>query len=137
MKAEETKWIYSLDNLRTFIILLVVVFHVAMAYMVNAPQWWYVVDPKKSLFFDLFILINDVFMMPAIFFIAGYFALQSLVKEGSLAFLKDKLIRLFIPWVIGVLFLAPVITYMTYLSRSDNPPGYLMFWTTKFFTQAY
>jgi hypothetical protein len=43
--------LYFLDNLRSFIILLVVVFHASMSYMLFAPKWWYVVDTKQSLGF--------------------------------------------------------------------------------------
>lgn len=62
---------YFLDNLRSFIIMLMVVFHGALAYMVYAPEWWYVVDHQKNLFFDLFVVFADNFIMPIMFFISG------------------------------------------------------------------
>ena len=60
--------VYFLDNLKTFIILLVVGFHAAYAYSIYLSQDWYVVDPQKSQFFDVFILSAFAFMMPVMFF---------------------------------------------------------------------
>ncbi len=97
--------LYALDNLRSFIIVLVVVFHAAMSYMLFAPSWWYVVDTKQSLGFFCFVMLCDVFMMPAMFLLAGYFALPSLLRKGQDAFARDKAKRVGIPWVVGTLIL--------------------------------
>lgn len=129
--------IYFLDNLRSFIVLLVVVFHASMAYMPNAPWWWYVLDTQRNSFFDGFVLINDVFMMPIMFFIAGYFSVKSLVRHSAAAFVRDKVTRLIIPWIIGVIFLAPAITYFIYITRSQTPPAYLYYWFNLFFGKSY
>lgn len=135
--ADGEQRIYFLDNLRSFIILLVVVFHASMAYMPNTPRWWYVIDSQKSLFFDFFVLVNDVFMMPVMFFVAGYFAVKSLLRTGTARFVRDKIARLVIPWVFGVVFLAPAITYFIYITRSKTPPNYVYYWFNLFFGEAY
>ncbi len=124
----------ALDNLRSFTILLVVVFHAAMSYMLFAPTWWYVVDTRQSLGFFCFVMIADVFIMPVMFLLAGYFALPSLLRRGEEQFARDKLKRVGIPWVAGTLFLAPVTTYFIWLSRTKTPPPYLHFWTHTFFS---
>ncbi len=131
------KRIYFLDNLRSFIVLLVVVFHASMAYMPNAPWWWYVLDSQRSPFFDCFVLLNDVFMMPTLFFIAGYFAVRSLTRSGTAHFVRDKIGRLIIPWIIGVVFFAPAVTYFIYVTRSIVPPPYLYYWFHLFFGESY
>ena len=126
-----------LDNLRSFIIVLVVVFHAAMSYMLFAPTWWYVVDTRQSLGFFCFVMITDVFIMPTMFLLAGYFALPSLLRKGDDGFTREKLKRVGIPWVVGTLFLAPVTTYFIWLSRTKAPPPYLHFWTHTFFSTYY
>jgi glucan biosynthesis protein C len=128
--------LYFLDNLRAVVIALVVVLHGCITYMVNAPTWWYVLDPHNSLAFTLVVLAIDVPIMPIMFFIAGYFALPSLQKRGSRQFLKDKCLRVGLPWVLGVIFLAPLTTYMIYVSR-HVPMGYLQFWASDFWTKLY
>lgn len=128
--------LYFLDNLRAFVIILVIVLHGSMTYMAYAPTWWYVLDPQNSEAFTMLVLLVDVPIMPILFFIAGYFSLPSLQKRGTRLFLKDKFVRLGIPWVLGVLFLAPLTTYMIYFSR-HVPMGYLQFWATDFWGKMY
>lgn len=60
-----TKRLYFLDNLKWFIIWLMVIFHGAMCYMAYAREWWYVVDKSQPVFSaTLFICWVDVFIMP-------------------------------------------------------------------------
>jgi hypothetical protein len=59
-----------------------------------------------------------------------------LQKKGSRQFLKDKLVRVGVPWLFGALFLAPLITYLIYVSRGI-PMGFLEFWRTDFWTKVY
>ncbi len=132
----ESNRIYFLDNLRAFVILLVVVLHGSMTYMAYAPSWWYVLDPENSLFFTMLVLLIDVPIMLVMFFLAGYFALPSLTKRGPKVFLKDKFIRVGAPWIFGVLFLAPPTAYMIYFSR-NVPVGFLEFWRNDFWRELY
>lgn len=110
---------------------MVIVLHASITYMAYAPEWWYVLDPDRSTLFTILVLLVDVPSMPALFFVAGYFALPSLQRRGLGGFVREKTVRLAIPWAAGVLLLAPLITYMVYVSR-DVPMGYLEFWTTDF-----
>ena len=127
---------HALDNLRTFVIFLVVLLHAALSYMAFAPEWWYVLDPQRSLFFTALVLLVDVPIMLIMFFLAGYFALPSLAKRGAAAFLKDKLVRIGAPWVLGSLLLAPPTAYMIYYSRKV-PMSLPVFWATDFWGKAY
>lgn len=128
--------IFFLDNLRAFVILLVVVLHGAMVYMVDAPPWWYVIDDQNSLFFTILVILIDVPIMLIMFYISGYFALPSLVKRGPEAFLKDKFIRIGAPWIFGVLFLAPLTAYFYFISRDINL-SYFEFWSSTFWTTSF
>ena len=128
---------YFLDNLKAFIILLMVVFHVGMGYTTWDLKWWTVNDIQKSKFFDWFILETDVYIMPIMFMIAGYFAPMVLDKKGVAVFWQDKLKRIVLPWLGGVLFIAPFISYSILFSRMDTPPNYFAFWQTDFFGPYY
>ncbi|AJQ29604.1 acyltransferase family protein [Pelosinus fermentans] len=127
---------YFMDNLRAFIILLVIVFHVAIGYMAPAPEWWYVVDIKSHPVFNLFVMTTDVFIMPILFLLAGYFTMPVLEKQGMSTFLREKFFRIVLPWIAGVLFLAPAITYMIWYSRTSTPPAYFTYLITNFFSAA-
>lgn len=125
---------YFLDNLRAFIILLVIVFHVAIGYMDPPVQWWYVNDTQHHPIFNLFVMNTDVFIMPIMFLLAGYFTVPVLQKKGMNTFLKEKFFRIVLPWIAGVLFLAPAITYMIWYSRTSTPPAYMSYLFANFFT---
>ncbi|MDU2063633.1 MAG: acyltransferase family protein [Sporomusaceae bacterium] len=128
---------YFFDNLRAFIILLVVVFHIGMCYTTWDLAWWCVNDIKKSTFFDYFVLETDVYIMPIMFMIAGYFAPHVLIKNGISVFWRAKVRRIVIPWLGGTLFLAPLIAYSTFFSRMEIPPNYFVFWREGFWGPYY
>jgi len=127
---------HGLDRLRVAVILLVVLLHASLSYMVAPPKWWYVLDPQQSLFFTGLVLVVDVPIMLIMFFLAGYFAYPSLQKRGPGAFLRDKAVRIGIPWVFGTLVLAPPTAYLIYYSR-HFPVTLGAFWRTDFWGKAY
>ena len=98
-----------LDNIRTLMVVLVVVHHSVAAYAIIAPHW--TVHDTNTLAADIIRELLDVFMMPVLFFAAGYFALASLKKKGLWGFLKDKVKRLFVPWALAVLIILPLAIY--------------------------
>ena len=60
-----------LDNLRGFVVLLVIVLHGSMSYMAYAPTWWSVLDRQNRRSFTMLVLAIDVPIMPILLFIAG------------------------------------------------------------------
>ncbi len=114
-----TSRIFYMDNLRYLIVLMVVVLHTACGYT-NHSNWWPVND-DNSPFFDSLILFFDVFLMPSLFFIAGYFALPSLNKKnGTWFFIKSKLKRLGIPWLAGCFLFVPIHLYIYDYTRGGE-----------------
>ncbi|UCE46608.1 MAG: hypothetical protein JSW47_13415 [Phycisphaerales bacterium] len=76
--------IYFLDNLRTFMIFLVVLCHAGGVYESSGTwaSFWIIDDPSTNNLSGLIFLISDIFMMPIIFFISGFFApLSVLLKQ--------------------------------------------------------
>jgi len=137
LQAVSKQRLYFFDNLKAFIILLMVVFHIGMGYTTWDLKWWTVNDIQKNKFFDFFILETDVYIMPIMFMIAGYFAPMVLGKKGITIFWQDKWKRIVLPWIGGVLFIAPLIAYSSFFSRMDTPPDYVSFWKTGFFGPYY
>ena len=131
----ERLWFF--DNLRAVVILLMVVFHVAMGYTTWKLPWWYVNDALQHPIFDLFILSTDVYIMPVMFLIAGYFAPQTMQNMGIADFWRGKLLRIVLPWLGGVFFIAPLIAYSALFSRMPSPPAYFSFWFHDFFGAYY
>jgi fucose 4-O-acetylase-like acetyltransferase len=115
-----------LDNLRYFMVLLVVILHVSISYA-NVP-WWYVIDANKHSFFGSLINLLDSFLMPVLFFISGYFALTSQRRRTMGAFMIAKLKRLGNPLFFGLFLLVPVMPYMYHYTRAITPLSFWEFW---------
>ena len=50
--------------------------------------------------------------MPLMFMLAGVSALFSLKKTGNAAFIKERLKRLGIPLIAGIIFINPILSYV-------------------------
>ncbi|MGQ8337036.1 acyltransferase family protein [Sunxiuqinia sp. A32] len=109
--------IYFLDNLRTFLILMVVVLHSGLVYEHVLQNSWIVVDPVKCNEIGLIRMYLDLFVMFSIFFISGYFVRFSVVGKSSWEFIKSKLKRIMLPWLIAVLTLIPAFKAIFLYSR--------------------
>lgn len=127
---------HAMDNLRAVVVFLVVVLHGIISYMEFAPPWWYALDTQRSIVFTYMVLLIDAPIMQIMFCLAGYFAWPSLAKRGSGRFFKDKVRRIGIPWVLGVLVFAPPTAYLIYYSR-NVPMSLWTFWRTDFWGPAY
>ncbi|MBC8470417.1 MAG: acyltransferase family protein [Planctomycetes bacterium] len=122
--------IYFLDNLRIFMFFLVVLVH-AGGVSESSGTWasfWIVDDPSTNNLSGLLFLIMDIFMMPTIFFISGFFTPLSMKNKKGYVFLKSKFKRLIIPWVIAVLTLIPLYKIIFLYSRNLPQES----WTTYF-----
>ena len=104
------------DYLRSFITLLVVGHHAALAYPTFAffdpTHYIYstapIVDSGRWAVMDRFIGFNDVFFMPLMFFVSGLFVYRGLRRKGSQVYLKDRFVRLGIPFLIAELLIIPL-----------------------------
>ncbi len=124
----------ALDNLRAFVILLVLSFHSVLAYLQFLPaapypfdsppyQWRAVpvVDSHRWLGFDLYCAWQDVFLMSLFFFLSGLFVWPSLGRKGMARFLHGRMLRLGLPFVLVVGVLMPPTLYPTYLQTASDP----------------
>lgn len=122
--------IYWLDNLRTFVIFLVVLCHAGWVYESSGigAYFWIVDDPSTNDLSGIINIILDIFMMPTMFFISGFFTPLSLENRKGWAFLKSKFKRLMLPWIIAVLTLMPLYKVIFLYSRNTPQES----WTTYF-----
>ncbi len=119
----KTGRIPAFDYLRSFGVLLVLLHHAALAYVTfgflnpadPTETFSPIVDSAKWAGFDLVVLLNDTFFMPLMFFVSGLFVWRSLERKGAARFLRGRLTRLGIPFLIGVIVLNPVAYYPTML----------------------
>ena len=125
----------AIDALRTAVTLLVVFHHSILAYATfshfdrlhytwsTAP----VVDDRRWAGFDLLILFNDGWFMAAMFAVSGLFVLPGLRRYGPLAYLRRRVLRLGVPFVVAAGLLMPLAYYPSY-QLTGATDGYWSFW---------
>ncbi|MAT98148.1 MAG: acyltransferase [Anaerolineaceae bacterium] len=111
-KSEKASRLFYIDHLRSALIILVVLHHVALVYGASLEGYYYVEPPFTSpLAFKallIFALVNQAWFMGAFFLLSGYFTPGSFDRKGMGAFLKDRLLRLGIPLLVFYFILSPI-----------------------------
>jgi surface polysaccharide O-acyltransferase-like enzyme len=129
----------EIDYLRTFVITLVLFVHASLAYTTSAfidsnnpiASSNPVVNVQRWIGFDLIVAFNETFSMSLLFFVSGLFVWQSLSRKGPCKYFGDRLKRLGLPFVIGVLFLIPLAYYPAQLEVgliTGKNTSYGVFW---------
>jgi len=98
---------YFLDNLRWIIILILFPFH---TFRIYSFENFYIHGPSIAILSDFIVFVAPWFM-PLLFVIAGISTFYSLKKRTSKEYLKERMFRLFIPFVFGLVFLVPIQTF--------------------------
>jgi peptidoglycan/LPS O-acetylase OafA/YrhL len=124
----------ALDNLRAIVILIVLSFHAVLAYVKfipvshggfsEPPFGWRafpIMDEERWFGFDLFCAWQDVYLMSLMFLLSGLFVWPSLNRKGNWGFLRDRFLRLGVPFLFGVIVLTPIAVYPAYLSTTAEP----------------
>lgn len=115
-----TNRVHFLDNLRTTIIFLVILYHAGGVYESSGiwSSFWIVDDPSTNNVTGIILIILDIFMMPTLFFISGYLAPKSLDDKEWGDFVIAKIKRLLLPWFVAVLTLIPLYRVIFLYSRN-------------------
>ena len=125
----------ALSNLRAIVILIVLGFHSMLAYLVwvptaaatdfaSPPYAWRsfpIIDSHRFFGFDLFCAWQDVYLMALLFFLSGLFVWPSLMRKKDWGFLRDRVLRLGLPFVFGILVLIPLALYPAYRVTAIDP----------------
>lgn len=112
----------SIDYLRTTLTLMVLGHHSSLAYTTFAhfdKQHMFrstapVVDVTRWVFFDYAENFNDVFFMSLMFFVSGLFVYPALRRHGTFGFMRDRLLRLGLPFAFAVVILMPIAYYASW-----------------------
>jgi surface polysaccharide O-acyltransferase-like enzyme len=115
--ASQGKRLLFLDNLRILLICGVLVVHLGATY--GAVGSWMYHDPSAHDMITSTILsiLDGIGMacgMGLFFLLAGYFTPRSYDRKGSAFFVRDRIIRLGIPWLVYSLLLQPLVYYIAY-----------------------
>ena len=122
--APATSHNYAVGYLKTAIVALVVAHHAVLAYHPSAPpppisllteprtwQAFPIIDSHRAVWAAVFATFNDIFFMALMFFLSGLFVWNSLTRKGASRYLRDRLLRLGLPFIPAAIVLAPLAYY--------------------------
>ena len=115
---------YDIDALRVCAFGLLILFHVAMFY---TPWDWHVKSVHIAGWLELPMTLSHQFRMQLVFLVSGLAInfLRRRITDGQLA--RQRLARLGLPLVFGMLMILPPQAYLEALSNGATEPGYLAF----------
>lgn len=123
----------GLNNLRIAVIVMVVAAYAVIAYLGSSPassfksmtpyRWRSIpiVDPDRWFGFDIFCGFHDTYLISLLFFLSGLFVWRSLARSGSRVFLRDRILRIGIPFAVAVGVLMPLAHYPVYRVTAVDP----------------
>ena len=125
---------HYLDNLRAFTLILLFPFHIFMIYN-NWGENWYI-HGREIYFASVFNIICGSWMMPLLFALAGMSSRYALNKRNVGEYAKERVGKLLLPLVFGMLLVVPVqsyiaglyfngsASYLDYFTKLTNLSGY-------------
>jgi glucan biosynthesis protein C len=111
MSAKSVQRRYDIDWLRVLAILFVFVYHSTRFFNLED---WHVKNPATYFAVEVWNRFASSWMMPFVFVISGASLFYAVGKSGAGQFIKDKVLRLLVPLVVGVLTHA---AFQVYLER--------------------
>jgi len=126
-----TRWkhlgLFFVDHLRAFLIILVIMHHLAIAYGASGSFYYHdTTTTLTALFLTIFVAIDQAFFMGLFFLISAYFTPGAYDRKGAGLFLRDRLLRLGIPLLIYDILIEPIVLYMA----AGFHGSYWQFYTT-------
>jgi surface polysaccharide O-acyltransferase-like enzyme len=112
----------SLDRARTFLTLVVLLHHAVIPYTYFGHT-----DRQSWIGFDAIVLATDSFFMAMFFFLSGLFVWPSLAHKAAHTFIRDRLIRLGLPFAIAAFTIIPIAYYAIAL-REQPDLSFAAFW---------
>ena len=121
-KTGSTSRLLFIDNLRIFLICLVITTHSAITY--GGVGSWYFFDtansgPVTSYVLSVIDILNQSFFMGFFVLVSAYFVPGSLSRKGVRKFAHDRLIRLGIPLVFWLIFMNPILNAIVMFGKGE------------------
>jgi glucan biosynthesis protein C len=124
----------DLDIARVGVVLGVVVFHSALVF--DASDDFYVKNDDTTDVTTWLAALGVVWAMPLLFTVAGVAARHSLARRSALTFVRERLRRLGLPLIAGVVLLAPIAQWYRVKAEDDYSGDYWTFYPRFFDTRV-
>ena len=97
-----------LDATRAFALLLGIVFHACLSFL-PVFMGWAVQDVSTSPVVGMFMVVSHAFRMETFFLLAGFFGHLTFHRKGAGDFVRSRVIRIVVPFVVGWFILRPLL----------------------------
>ena len=97
-----------LDATRAFALVLGIVFHACLSFM-PVFMGWAVQDISTSSLVTIFMTVSHSFRMEAFFLLAGFFSHLTFHRKGAAEFVRSRVLRIVVPFVVGWFILRPLV----------------------------
>jgi len=114
---------YFIDNIRWLCILMLFPFHIFRIY--NSFMEGFYVEGQDVILTTGFIVAMSPWFMPLLFVIAGISSSYALNKKTNGEYVKERIYKLFIPLIAGILVVVPAQTYFAERFHNGYTGGYL------------
>tara|TARA_B100001179_G_scaffold213555_1_gene182246 strand:- start:2033 stop:3073 length:1041 start_codon:yes stop_codon:yes gene_type:complete len=129
---------HDVDWLRVLALGLLIVYHIVVSFQPWA-QFLFFIQNKQSLeWLWIFMGMINIWRIPILFMISGMGVRFAMERRNWKQLLKDRTVRILIPYVFGFFFICPISAYvaMNYLGKEAQyvpNPGHLWFLANIFF----
>lgn len=127
MQPGKSDYEHYWDPLRALLMLLGIPYHASLLYSHALP--WDIKDFETSPVLSALGAALVTFRMPAFFLVAGYFSAMVIGKKGKASWLRQRFLRLGLPFIVAVLILGPLQLFLLQLAgiaKGDIPADRLM-----------
>lgn len=125
---------HDLDWLRVIVFGLLIFYHVGMFFV----PWGFHIKNNiiyKWLMYPMLFL--NQWRLPILFVISGMGTYYALNKRTAMQFAGERIIRLFIPLVVGMLLIVPPQVFIERISKSQFQGSYFEYWPSQAFIGVY
>ena len=115
----------AIDRTRSFLTLVVLLHHAVIPYTHFGHT-----DARSWIGFDVVVTATDSFFMAMFFFLSGLFVWPSLMHKAPAAHLRDRLLRLGLPFAIAAFTVIPIAYYAIELRLHPDVSFSAFWWKT-------
>jgi hypothetical protein len=123
----ETRRVVPIDNLKAVLVAWIIAGHAMLGYAAIGG-WPYdevsetTLPPQLELVLAALLGPTALFVIGAFFFLSGLFAPRSIARLGPADFLRQRLVRLGLPWLLFTLLIWPVLMWLAYRAAGRPIP---------------
>ncbi len=125
---------YDLDWLRVLVFGLLIFYHVGMFFV---PWGWHIKNNVEYSWLRYPMLFLNQWRLPILFVISGMGTYYALNKRTAWQFSMERITRLFLPLVVGMLLIVPPQVYIERIANGQFIGSYFDFWPSQAFIGTY